>query len=1189
MLPFVSTLVRRKLEFVGKTAIITALYLLLAKIGLLFALKENNVTIFWPAGGFALAILLLEGITFLPAIFIGAFLTGLLSNDSTPVSLAIAFGNTLESGLAFMLLKRFPRFSRRLENAESFLILVGCAMLSAFASALVGPFSLLASKVIGEEELLVMMQYWWMADVLGILFLTPLILTIEGTVPLSWKREKITEASCLLLITFLIGQATFYGKWWLPIPFQAELIPGWIIPTAIWAALRFDPKFANLVNLLIFVMALWSAHLGLGYFGKHMLADNIYNCWTFGMALSLGGMVIALKEAERKRLLKNLQLTQFAMDHAAIEVYWIKADGGIDYVNEQACRELGYSSEELLQLSIPDLDPDFEKSRWQYHWQKLCNEKIVKLETKHRRKDGTIRSIEVSANYLKFDDIEYNIAFTQNISDRKQWEAHLQSSQQRFRDLFNHSPDPCWLIDNNRFVACNFAAANTLGYGSIDELLAIHPAQLATYLKISGGSVPSKMNQMMAIAREKGVHRFEWTHQHRDGHAIPVEVTLSRIQIEEKDLLYCLWRDISEQRQIIKRLKKQHEQLVKTEEIAQLGTWELDTDSQKMSWSDQMYRIFGWEPQKFVPSYGAFLANAHPDDRDLIDTCYRESIKSNKNGYEIEHRIIHHTSGSIRYVLEKAEHIKNAEGKITRSAGIIQDITARKRLLLESERLTHSISASSNEIYMFDARTLQFIFTNTSAQKQLGYSKDEFKSMTALAIKPEFDEASFRALLAPLRTGDKKAQHYQTRHRTKSGRLYPVEVHVQFFEPKDGPSYFLVIAVNISEQRQLEAKLSSIFSAVNAIIWSTDEHLIIEHVSHSVMQLLGHQSNNFIGQDLRNLFDTEMFHPDDRKSQREAVENMLQNGIPVSNLAHRVKTANGEWKWMAVSISPIYDENQNLQNVVGVVTDISAQKNAEAQLLRLNKELDQRVQDALAENRQKDILIQQQSRMVAMGEMIGNIAHQWRQPLNSLAIILMDMEDSFRMGEASVDSVTHSIGRCNDLLAKMSTTIDDFRNFFKTDKQLEKILLANIVEETTSLLGSSLDFHHIELQILKHLSTIEAWIYPGELSQALLCLINNAKDQIILRQIDQGKIIIELDDTPEWAIIRVSDNAGGISEQHLPKIFDPYFTTKVDGTGLGLYISKLTIEQSMRGQVSVKNLAGGACFTVLLPKKKAKI
>ena len=342
---------------------------------------------------------------------------------------------------------------------------------------------------------------------------------------------------------------------------------------------------------------------------------------------------------------------------------------------------------------------------------------------------------------------------------------------------------------------------------------------------------------------------------------------------------------------------------------------------------------------------------------------------------------------------------------------------------------------------------------------------------------------------------------------------------------------------------------------------------------------------NFIGLDLRELFKTGMFHPDDYSIQIEAVGNMLQQHKPISNLEHRVRAENGDWKWMAVSMTPIYDDNQNLQSIVGVVTDISAQKLAEAQLINLNLELDQRVHDALAENRQKDILLQQQSRMVAMGEMIGNIAHQWRQPLNSLAIILMDLEDSFLSGEADIKSVTQSVGHCNDLLAKMSSTIDDFRNFFRSDKQLIKTALFEVIDEAVSLLEPSLNFHHIALEIRKPSTTVEAWAYPGELSQALLCLVNNAKDQIIQRKLEHGRIIVEIDNNPKWAVIRVLDNAGGISEQNLPKIFDPYFTTKADGTGLGLYISKLTIEQSMHGQVSVENLADGACFTVLLPRE----
>lgn len=1176
---------RQKVAFFGKNLTLITLYCLLANIGWLLALQGGNVIIFWPASGFALAMLLLEGLAYLPAIFIAAFLAELLNTDSILIALPIAVGNTLEPLLAHTLLRQFSGFSKHLENTNSFLILSGAALFAALASASIGPSVLYIADKIGSNELLVTMQYWWMADVLGMLFITPIILTISHYPFRLWSLAKTTEAVGLLSLTFIVGQALFYDNGLLGSHFQDELLPGSIIPMAIWAALRFDPRFAGLVNLLIFSMVLCSAHLGIGYFGKHMLTGNISNSWIFGMALSLGVMVIAFKEAERKRLLKNLELTRFAMDHAAVEVYWIKADGHIDYVNQKACNELGYSAQELLQLTIPDLDPNYDSDDWQRHWKTLCNEKIARVETHHRCKDGTIRPIEVSANYIKFDDIEYNVAFAQDISQRKRWEADIKASEQRFRDLFNQSPDPCWLIDHDRFVGCNFAAVRALGYQSIDALLEVRPAQLASYLQVDGQISQPKFYTALVASGEKGLCRFEWTHRHYDGHAIPVEVTLSRIEINGKSLLYCAWRDMTEQRDIIKRLEREQQQLNKTEEIAQLGSWELEAASQKMAWSKQVYKILGLEAKNSAPSYFVFLAHVHPNDRELLDTCYQESIAANRNGYELEHRIIHQASGETRYVLEKAEHIKDAAGRIIRTAGMIQDITSRKRLQLKSERLTHSISASINEIYMFDAATLKLIFANTSAQKQLGYSEDELKNMTALDIKPDFDEQSFQKILNPLRSGEKKSQYYQTRHRAKNGRLYPVEVHLQLFEPQDGPSYFLVIALNISEQRQLEAKLSSIFRAVNAIIWSTDAQLKFEHISQSVLPILGYASDSFNGMDLFGLYETEMFGPDDRSIQSEAVQNMLKTHVPISNLEHRVKDAHGEWRWMTVSMTPIFDDNQNLLNVVGVVTDISAQKQAEAQLLALNIELDQRVQDALTENRQKDLLIQQQSRMVAMGEMIGNIAHQWRQPLNSLAIILMDLEDSFRVGEATVDSVSASVGRCNELLAKMSTTIDDFRNFFKTDKQLVKTVLADVIEEVTSLLSSSLDFHRIELRVDNKAFDVEAWTYPGELSQALLCLINNAKDQIILRRVANGKILLEVGQTPEWASIRVTDNAGGIDPENLAKIFDPYFTTKADGTGLGLYISKLTIEKSMHGQVSAENLSDGACFTVLLPKE----
>lgn len=249
----------------------------------------------------------------------------------------------------------------------------------------------------------------------------------------------------------------------------------------------------------------------------------------------------------------------------------------------------------------------------------------------------------------------------------------------------------------------------------------------------------------------------------------------------------------------------------------------------------------------------------------------------------------------------------------------------------------------------------------------------------------------------------------------------------------------------------------------------------------------------------------------------------------------------------------------------------------------LNLELERRIQHEIAESRKKDLMLLQQAKMAAMGEMIGNIAHQWRQPLNSLAIILMNLEDSFAHGEATPDSVAQAVRRSHELLANMSRTIDDFRHFFRNDKLLTVGALEEIVAGWVELLEATLGFHRIRLtvNILDH--DVVARVQAAELLQALLCLINNAKEQILRNQVAPGEITLEIDRDANWAIIRVIDNGGGIAESDLPKLFDPYFTTKPDGFGLGLYITQLTIEQSMHGHIEVKNAAHGAQFNLLLP------
>lgn len=1155
---------------------------MLCKLGLFFTLHHGNASLFWPQAGFALAVLLRGGPNYIAAIFGGALLGNIITGEAPFLAFVMALGSALECALSLYLLNKFAFFDKKLLSVKDFFSLVICAICTAPISALLGPGCMWLSGYIEQAELGNFMLRWWVGDVLGIVFVTPLLLIYDRSE--SWlSPERLSEILMLFLLVFGLSGVSDCESCvrFLPL-LNSDLIPVWITPLVIWAALRTGPVITALLQLAILIMMLVSAHFGVGYFAQDMAQHGVDNFWMFALMMSITGQAIAINDGERQRLLRRLQLTQFAMDNASVEVYWIKPDGHIVYANQQASRALGYSGEDLLQLTIPDLDPDYSVERWYEHWRQLKTQRVLSFETRHLCKNRHIRPVKVTANYVQFDGLEYNVAYAMDITQQKRAEAALHASEKRFRDLFEHSPDPCWLLnENGRFMACNLAAAILMGFGNTQAPGLHKMSPLFGYLQHDAG----EMGRLMALVAEKGVHRFQTVFILPGNRDFPVEVTLTKIYVDAADLLYCVCRDISVQQRVMQHLEKQHRQLVKTEELAHLGSWELDYRTQNLTWSDEVYRIIGISPEQ-PPTYQAFLQSVHPDDREIVDEMYQESLKKKLDGYEVEHRIIHQATGEVRFLLERCEHVRDKYGRTLLSSGMVQDITEQKRLRQQSERLAHSIAASVNEVYLFDAKSLNFIFVNNRGKEHLGYSLAEMQQLSALAIKPEFTDAQFEALLSPLRHHEKSAQFYKTFHQTKQGERYPVNVHLQLFEPEDDVDYFLAIAVDITEQQQLEAKLSTVYGAINAIVWSADAQLRLEHVSQQVEQMLGFPSHGFSGKCLRELLGSEIFHAEDRDKQLQALDGLLKLGLPVTNLQHRITNSEGDWKWMSVSMSPIYDAKGQLQHIVGVVTDINAQKQAEAALLHLNANLDNRVKTALAEIRRKDILLQQQSRMVGMGEMIGNIAHQWRQPLNALALILMDLEDKFLFSQVSPKEVSETVQRCHQLLEKMSSTIDDFRNFFKKDKVLAPMDLCAAVDEVVSILDAALQYHHIQLHVSKPPVAVTAWGHSGELSQALTCLISNAKDQLVDHHIAQGRIDIVIEETDAWAAVRVYDNGGGVDESVVAKVFDPYFTTKSEGSGLGLYISKLTIEQSMHGLLEYQAIDEGACFSVLLPKSK---
>ncbi len=265
------------------------------------------------------------------------------------------------------------------------------------------------------------------------------------------------------------------------------------------------------------------------------------------------------------------------------------------------------------------------------------------------------------------------------------------------------------------------------------------------------------------------------------------------------------------------------------------------------------------------------------------------------------------------------------------------------------------------------------------------------------------------------------------------------------------------------------------------------------------------------------------------------------------------------------------------------------QKTKELQLL--NESLEQTIKDEVEKNHQKDVMINSQSRLASMGEMIGNIAHQWRQPLNALGITVQKMQRFHQMGRLDEEVINKSVEKSMMLINKMSDTIDDFMGFFRPDKTKVKFDVGEVIEETVNLLEASLKNNFIEVNIIRTDDDANIDGYRGEFTQVILNIISNAKDILLEKNIKQPTINIAILKENDVIIITIEDNGGGVPETIIDKVFDPYFTTKEQGkgTGIGLYMSKMIIEENIGGKISVENRdivnqdgkpSCGACFII---------
>ncbi|MFP4289900.1 MAG: PAS domain S-box protein [Bacteroidales bacterium] len=364
-----------------------------------------------------------------------------------------------------------------------------------------------------------------------------------------------------------------------------------------------------------------------------------------------------------------------------------------------------------------------------------------------------------------------------------------------------------------------------------------------------------------------------------------------------------------------------------------------------------------------------------------------------------------------------------------------------------------------------------------------------------------------------------------------------------------------------------------------------------EYVSPSSENLTGYTPEEFYKDPF---LDLRIVHPNDRQTLKEVSRKSEYFTKP---LTIRLVRKDGKMIWSEHSNAPVYDQDGTLIAIEGIARDITGQMETQEQLTLLNKELTdkkialetlnkslkKKVKKEVEKNRKLDHLMALQARQSAMGEMIGNIAHQWRQPLNLLSLAIYDLDDAFRFGELDKEYMSRSMEEINSIIQKMSKTIDDFRNYFQPQKKKTYFHVHDIIKMALLFLSSQLEENSVKVQ--RDVPTdILVYGYTTQLEQVIISILKNALDA--MQGLDEENRIIKIKakaENDDICIIDIFNTGKPIRKEHLTKLFDPYFTTKPEGKGmgLGLYVAKVIMEKNMSGRIQCHNIKEGVKFSLI--------
>ncbi|WP_191965529.1 PAS domain S-box protein [Oryzomonas sagensis] len=789
--------------------------------------------------------------------------------------------------------------------------------------------------------------------------------------------------------------------------------------------------------------------------------------------------------------------------------------------------------------------------------------------------------------------------------------ASCMESEARYDSLFNSSNEAMLIIEphSGSIVDANPAAVAFYGY----------PKEQLTAMRIFDVNTndEAETRDNMKHAGNGASARFVFQHRLADGSLRSVEVSSGTISFRGRDHLFSIVADITERKRGEQELQRAHAELERrvaertceladTIQVLKMEIAERGRVEDALRENEERYRsLFNNSIDGILlATSGGDVLEANPEACRILgmteeEVCGRSrqevvDVADQRVTALLDERVrTGKARGEVMFIRKDGSRVPcdissslfaDKDGQL-RACIIFRDASERKRteeyLVRTSDEIRDLYDNAPCGYHSLNDHGV-FVLINDTELNWLGYRSHEvigkmsFSDILADGSKEAFEETFSRLK----REGQVKGAEFELVR--KDGRHVSVMVNAVAIRDGDG-NYVMcrATAFDITALKQTESALRRsnerymlAVQGASDSIWDWDLETNTAFVSSRWKEMLGYGEG-----EIQNAMEEWMslIHPDDYQVALESLNNYLDGRTPEFCLECRLRHQDGSYRWVLTRGACFRDSNGNPHRMAGSHTDITERKLAEQHLLAETAER-LRTEQAL---REKERLMLLQSRQAAMGEMIGNIAHQWRQPLNTLGLIIQRLQLFYNSGKFDANFLRENTQEAMKLVYHMSRTIDDFRNFFKPDKEKCSFSVHATILQTISLINESFKAHHIQIDADTE-GDVRVLGFPNEYSQVVLNILLNSRDAFAERDMEDARVVIRSFSRAGASVVTIRDNAGGIPAHILEKMFEPYFTTKGPdmGTGIGLFMAKTIIEKNMNGTLSARNTGEGAEFTI---------